>query len=420
MSVKKIFALLLFAIFISLASCGNSDAIDSTPIFIQNAPPNLPQENAAPEQEASELCDCGERNANELRWCTQPVNIRESWEVDDDFLEGFENIHTRTYLQWDAEFPETLIIWSSEPLRDFSFVSVNSNAICCAYVGETLLTVDELHPTDAVALTVAFAHYLYPRGGIIFTDANDMRHHMFIQESMEGGCVPQYHLVYTNNLIDLRENWIDLEIISIPKAFSYEKDIFNYDFFITTCCTFVPSEDVSDAPKMWAGYLQNESVEEMTERSLTASEFLFDDGNIGHMFEFTDYILWVNDFQAVSFTHGGHRSLFEIHEDLILSIARTLTPRYATLPSVYTAEQIETAMQQQFVVAGLENSKVISVQRVENHREYFWHEPAEEYIDLSNTSCYRVHIQNSEYGTFTQYYYFRDDNGSPVLAFILC
>ena len=68
-----------------------------------------------------------------------------------------------------------------------------------------------------------------------------------------------------------------------------------------------------------------ESIESMVESSLTASEFVFDDGHVGYMLEFENDIWWVReDWMAMSFRHGGYRDFFGLHENLILEVARTL------------------------------------------------------------------------------------------------
>jgi len=359
---KKFVALLLLLIFASLAACGYSGAYDdylpkteviceiddttseyepdATPTFGQSEQPSLPQENDTPDPKVQELCDCGLFDTyyiQELHMllASPPLNIREveRLERSTPFTYQFETVHTATYLQWESEWPSTIAIWPDEPLYDFSFVAVHHNAICCAYVGETLLAIDKLYPTDVVVLTVAFIHYLFPRGGIIFTDTNGVRRHMFITESMIGGCAPGFFLSPTNNLIDHRADWLDLEIISIPPAFTYDIASPHNDLTIIASCPFVPSEDVWGATHMWAGYLKVESIESMVESSLSAKDFIFDDGHIGYMLEFNNEIWWVHgEWMAMSFRHGGYRDFFEIHEDLILTIARTLTSRY---PSSY-------------------------------------------------------------------------------------
>jgi len=118
------------------------------------------------------------------------------------------------------------------------------------------------------------------------------------------------------------------------------------------------------------------------------------------------------------------------------------------LPSIYTAEQIQAALQpSQFALSGFyEGSHVISVQRIERQRDYLWHEPAAELIDLSNAARYRVMVASPEplddylnrvalftnihlpitftrdgdYTIFTDYHYFNDENGMPVQAFVMC
>jgi|GEM_PF-1943291 len=117
------------------------------------------------------------------------------------------------------------------------------------------------------------------------------------------------------------------------------------------------------------------------------------------------------------------------------------------LPSIYTAEQIEAALQDQFAAVGYpENTQVIAVQRVENRTGYRWHEPSGEYFDMSGDALYRITLQipeplenylrvaesfarshlfnrrtrNGDYTIFIRYHYFRDENGTPINAFVMC
>ena len=95
-------------------------------------------------------------------------------------------------------------MWSDAPLRDFSFVSLDTAghywdetetpSRLIIHTHEVLLAVDELLPTDAVVLNVNFFHYLLPYGAIIFTDEDGARWRMFIWESMAGGCFPTFSL----------------------------------------------------------------------------------------------------------------------------------------------------------------------------------------------------------------------------------
>jgi len=161
-----------------------------------------------------ELCSiCGEHYVHEeLRAQTPPLHIHEiqlEWplvesseaahvETVDAFLNDFDTVHTVTYIQWDTEWYASLVIWSDEPLRNVSFLSLGfdyAEERPYFYTRAELLTVDELLPNDALLLNVAFEHYLVPRGGLIFTDENGVERRMFISESMRGGCFPQFHLL---------------------------------------------------------------------------------------------------------------------------------------------------------------------------------------------------------------------------------
>ena len=183
----------------------------------------IPYEDAYDTTDTSpyELCYCGEAYVHELRLPTPPMNIHEifaPWQGHDygfphelheaniaEFVRDFENVHTATEIQWETDWYETIVLWSDAPLRDFSFVSLDTaghewyeveGSYSQLIIGtqEVLLTVDELLPTDAVILNVNFFHYLLPYGAIIFTDEDGLRWRMFIRESMRGGCFPLYHL----------------------------------------------------------------------------------------------------------------------------------------------------------------------------------------------------------------------------------
>jgi hypothetical protein len=118
-----------------------------------------------------------------------------------------------------------------------------------------------------------------------------------------------------------------------------------------------------------------------------------------------------------------------------------------TLPSIYTAEQIQSALHRQFSIIGwCENTQVISAQRIAHSTGYLWHEPAGEYFDMRDTALYRVtlrspesleeylrvaerfananlsnpFIRDGDYTIYIGYYYFSDENGTPVQAFIIC
>ena len=163
------------------------------------------------------LCECGEHYiCDQLRQPTPPMNMHEmfvprqaenSQEVHADnvseFTREFENIYTITYTQFETDWPVTLVLWPDITLYDFSFVSLDVaghywdestpyDHLLVIHTREVLLTVSVLHPTDAVVLNIAFAHYLLPHGAVVFTDTYGIRWRMFVQESMRGGCFPIY------------------------------------------------------------------------------------------------------------------------------------------------------------------------------------------------------------------------------------
>jgi hypothetical protein len=160
--------------------------------------PTEPPTEIADTPYTDELCHCGEHYVNEdLRQPTPPLNIREMHEVDAEFLDSFETIHTFTYIQWETDLYSTIVLWPDEILHDFTFLSLGFNGDAERmqfYTREVLMTIGELPPTEAVVLNVAFVHYLIPRGGLIFTDADGAEMRMFISESMRGGCWPIFNL----------------------------------------------------------------------------------------------------------------------------------------------------------------------------------------------------------------------------------
>jgi hypothetical protein len=114
----------------------------------------------------------------------------------------------------------------------------------------------------------------------------------------------------------------------------------------------------------------------------------------------------------------------------------------------FTIEQIQTALQSQFQMNdwGEGNPQVISVERVERDRDSmtFEGDPNAAPIDLSNSYRYRVAVRfkqsleaynmwfdiyssfetnpysrDGDYTILTDYYYFNNVNGIPVLVFVM-
>lgn len=220
--MKKLSLLFLLAL-LALTACGRTAEPQVAP---QDEPAlaETPSPTRAPIG-LSALChECGYVH-EPLREPTPPLNIHElfaPWQGQDadfpqaeheanvaEFVRGFDNVHTATYIQFEANWYSTIILWTDTPLRDFSFVSLDVAGHEWTEAGqlvigtqEVLLTVDELLPNDAVVLNVAFSHYLLPHGAIIFTDEQGELRRMFIREDMRGGCYPSYRLVYDDNFAE--------------------------------------------------------------------------------------------------------------------------------------------------------------------------------------------------------------------------
>ena len=119
------------------------------------------------------------------------------------------------------------------------------------------------------------------------------------------------------------------------------------------------------------------------------------------------------------------------------------------LSTIYTIEQIQETLDNSnaFMVGafGEYNPQVISVMRVERDRDYIILEGSSSRIDLSNSVRYKVETRfkhsiedfnswhgiyiyaefnpfrrDGDYTIMTSFYYFNDDNGKPVLAFLSC
>ena len=117
--------------------------------------------------------------------------------------------------------------------------------------------------------------------------------------------------------------------------------------------------------------------------------------------------------------------------------------------SNYTLEQIQIALEPQFHVGdwGEGSPQVISAREVERDRDSFWFEGAGEEIDISESVRYEVairykqsiedynlwlsiiadhpeidnpYIRDGDYTIMTSFFYFNDENGTPVLAHVAC
>lgn len=160
----------------------------------------------------NDICHCGEHYVGEfLRTPTPPLNIREMNEVDDDFLDKFDTIHTVTLREYgDLAEPfiyttthvdisdHTIILWPDERLNEISIIALGFEEFAhrsMFYTREIVYNIPELAPTDAIVMNLSVLHYLMPRAGIIFRVGNQLPQRMFFTESMRGGCFPIYGLM---------------------------------------------------------------------------------------------------------------------------------------------------------------------------------------------------------------------------------
>ena len=112
--------------------------------------------------------------------------------------------------------------------------------------------------------------------------------------------------------------WVDIGGLRIPSAWSFEEDE-PEGWYIT-------GEGAGGAIQMFRGYGFAGSLEMIIEESISSQAFLFDDKQSGYMLEFPDSIIWAREsYISVNLFHEGDRSIFTDNEDLILTIARTLT-----------------------------------------------------------------------------------------------
>jgi len=118
--------------------------------------------------------------------------------------------------------------------------------------------------------------------------------------------------------------------------------------------------------------------------------------------------------------------------------------------SLYSIEQIQSALMPQLQVGdwGEGDPQVIFAERVERDIDSFYDERDRSTIDLSRASRYRVTLKyrqpfedyliyktiyddelpdmqnpfrrDGDYTILTSYYYFNDENGEPVLPFVMC
>jgi len=148
----------------------------------------------------AEWCDCGESLIADVIKTASPLNIIpfscRTFDLDGDntyfvyeFIELFENLHEVTFHHWDSGWNPLTVIWTDTAVRDLSLVALRLNNTDIGMqpyftTRETLLTIDEFLPGEAIIANLLFAHYLIPSVGLIFTDENGVQRRMFIAEDL--------------------------------------------------------------------------------------------------------------------------------------------------------------------------------------------------------------------------------------------
>ncbi|MCL2841442.1 MAG: hypothetical protein FWE05_11820 [Defluviitaleaceae bacterium] len=110
------------------------------------------------------------------------------------------NIHSFVHMGFESEWHNTLVFWTNEVVYDFSFVTLWSDTFVDdagnlnVELTDAPFTIPIFSPDEAFVLDFVFAHYLFPHGGIAFTEASGQRRFYWISESMAGDPYPQFNL----------------------------------------------------------------------------------------------------------------------------------------------------------------------------------------------------------------------------------
>ena len=124
-------------------------------------------------------------------------------------------------------------------------------------------------------------------------------------------------------------DWVTISLrsanISIPPTWIYYEDELFGDVDIFSA---------DNNMHMFVGWIMVGDYSLLLAESVSSEPFLFDDMHMGYMLEFSDSVLWLHTdlHMNMSFFHNGNSTVFFDNEELIITIARTLT----MLPDVDT------------------------------------------------------------------------------------
>jgi len=117
---------------------------------------------------------------------TAPMHF--AYDPTDEFLATFESVHTFTHEP--NRYTPTLVLWTDAPVLNLSFISLGWHRNRPGfYENDSLFTLEELLPGEALVLEVRISHG-GPWEGIAFVDETGAQRHMTIGKSWAGGCIP--------------------------------------------------------------------------------------------------------------------------------------------------------------------------------------------------------------------------------------
>ena len=117
-----------------------------------------------------------------------PFSTHANEETIADFMGTFDTLHVLNAIFWDADWHHTLVIWTESTIHNVAFWTLGVNDTAeqpYLFSRQNLHTIGELSPGMAFALKVAPTHYLWPVGGLTYTDDTGTEQRLYITENLE-------------------------------------------------------------------------------------------------------------------------------------------------------------------------------------------------------------------------------------------
>ena len=151
------------------------------------------------------------------------TNQEEQQKAVQVFLNNFETVHTFTYIhprlsRHGEALYDTVILWSDEVIRDFTFMSIETDNLCDDYDGwrrhpyghvEVLFTIDELQPGSSIALNLSFNAFERPSAGLVFTDKKGVERRMWMSYGAKYFCHAFYHIWLYDETPWVNIDWVE-------------------------------------------------------------------------------------------------------------------------------------------------------------------------------------------------------------------